>query len=49
MKAKRSSSVAPLFGTLTQFLGIQKINTICIKQANKVMQMVAIAYTLKSY
>ena len=49
MKAKRQSTVEPFFGTLTQFLGLRKINTIGIKQANKVMQLSAIAYNLKKY
>jgi len=49
MKYKRSSTVEPVFGTLTQFMGLRKINTIGIKQANKVMHMAAIAYNLKKY
>ena len=47
MKYKRSSTVEPVFGTLTQFMGLRKINTIGIKQANKVMHMAAIAYNIK--
>ena len=43
------STVEPVFGTLTQFMGMRKINTIGIKQANKVMHMAAIAYNLKKY
>nr|WP_246067775.1 transposase [Changchengzhania lutea] len=35
--------------TLTQFLGLRKINTLGIKQANKVMHLSAIAYNLKKY
>ena len=49
MKGKRQSTVEPVFGTLTQFMGLRKINTIGIKQANKVMHMSAIAYNLKKY
>ena len=49
MKSKRQSTVEPVFGTLTQFLGMRKINTIGIKQANKVMMMAAMAYNLKKY
>ena len=49
MKAKRQSTVEPVIGTLTQFRGLRKINTIGIKQANKVMHMSAIAYNLKKY
>ena len=30
-------------------MGLRKINSIGIKQANKVMQMAAIAYNLKKY
>lgn len=47
MKSKRQSTVEPVFGTLTQFMGLRKINTIGIQQANKVMHMSAIAYNLK--
>ncbi|WP_075344721.1 IS1182 family transposase [Tenacibaculum agarivorans] len=47
MKKKRQSTVEPVFGTLTQFLGLRKINTIGLSQANKVMHMSAIAYNLK--
>jgi hypothetical protein len=49
MKSKRQSTVEPVFGTLTQFMGLRKINTIGIEQANKVMHMAAIAYNLKKY
>ncbi|WP_407515697.1 IS1182 family transposase [Tamlana fucoidanivorans] len=49
MKAKRQSTVEPVFGTLTQFMGLRKVNTIGIKQANKCMQLSAIAYNLKKY
>nr|WP_290641826.1 transposase [Labilibaculum sp.] len=47
MKGKRQSTVEPIFGTLTQFMGLRKINTIGIAQANKVMHMSATAYNLK--
>jgi hypothetical protein len=49
MKGRRQSTVEPVFGTLTQFMGMRKINTIGIKQANKVMHLSAIAYNLKKY
>ena len=49
MKAKRQSTVEPVFGTLTQFRGLRKINTIGIQQANKVMHLAAMAYNLKKY
>lgn len=49
MKGKRQSTVEPVFGTLTQFMGLRKINTLGIEQANKVMHMAAMAYNLKKY
>lgn len=49
LKYQRQSRVEPVFGTLTQFLGMRKINTKGIQQANKVMHMAAIAYNLKKY
>ena len=49
MKAKRQSTVEPVFGTLTQFMGLRKINTIGIQQANKVMHLSAMAYNIKKY
>lgn len=49
MKGKRQGTVEPVFGTLTQFMGLRKINTIGIEQANKVMHLSAIAYNLKKY
>ncbi|WP_422091655.1 IS1182 family transposase [Tenacibaculum ovolyticum] len=49
MKAKRQSTVEPVFGILTQFMGLRKINTKGIKQANKVMHLSAVAYNLKKY
>lgn len=49
MKSKRQSTVEPVFGTLTQFMGMRKVNTIGIKQANKVMLMAAVAYNIKKY
>ena len=49
MMARRQSTVEPVFGTLTQFMGLRKINTIGIRQANKVMHLSAIAYNLKKY
>ena len=41
--------VEPVFGTLTQFMGLRKINTKGLSGANKVMQMAATAYNLKKY
>jgi len=49
MKKKRQSTVEPVFGTLINFLGLRKVNTLGIKQANKAMLMSAVAYNLKKY
>ncbi|WP_229702485.1 transposase, partial [Maribacter cobaltidurans] len=49
MKGKRQSTVEPVFGTLIEFMGLRKINTIGLKQANKAMHLSAIAYNLKKY
>ncbi|WP_236642070.1 transposase, partial [Dokdonia sinensis] len=49
LKSKRQSTVEPVFGTLTQFMGMRKVNTIGIHQANKVMHTAAMAYNLKKY
>jgi len=46
-KTVRQSTVEPVFGTLINFLGMRKINTRGIENANKVMLMAAIAYNLK--
>ena len=39
----------PALGTLTQFMGLRKVNTIGLEQANKCMHMAATAYNLKKY
>lgn len=49
MKAKRQSTVEPVFGSLINNLGMRKVNTIGIRQANKQLKMAAIAYNLKKY
>ena len=49
MKRKRQNTVEPVFGTLAQFMGLRKINTIGIQQANKVIHLSAMAYNLKKY
>ncbi|WP_430409299.1 IS1182 family transposase [Kordia sp.] len=49
MKRKRQSTVEPVFGTLKEYMGLRKVNTLGIKQANKVMHLAAIAYNLKKY
>jgi len=46
-KAKRMSTVEPVFGTLINFLGMKKVNTLGIAQANKCMLLAATAYNLK--
>ena len=47
MKKLRSSTVEPVLGTLVNYLGMRRVNTRGIKQANKCMLMAAIAYNLK--
>ncbi len=47
MKKLRSSTVEPVLGTLVNYLGVRRINTRGIEQANKCMLMAAIAYNLK--
>lgn len=47
LKTKRSSTVEPVFGILTQFMGMRKVNTRGIDLANKKMLMAATAYNLK--
>ncbi len=46
-KKKRMSTVEPVFGTLINFLGMSKVNTRGIEQANKCMLTAAVAYNLK--
>jgi len=48
-KVKRSSTVEPVFGTLTEFMAMRKVNTRGISNANKGMLMAAMAYNLKKY
>ncbi|WP_421150526.1 transposase [Seonamhaeicola sp. NFXS20] len=48
MKGKRQSTVEPVFGTLTQFLGMGKVNTLGINQVNKCMHLAASATILKN-
>jgi hypothetical protein len=48
-KVKRSSTVEPVFGTLTEFMALRKVNTRGISNANKGMLMAAMAYNLKKY
>lgn len=46
-KSKRMSTVEPVFGTLINYLGMRKVNTIGILQAHKGMLMAACAFNLK--
>lgn len=47
MKTLRGSTVEPVLGTLVNYLGMRRMNTRGIKQANKCMLMAAVAYNLK--
>lgn len=38
-----------MFGTLSQFMGLRKINTNGLEQADKVLHLSAMAYKLKNY
>ncbi|MEM9001859.1 MAG: transposase [Bacteroidota bacterium] len=49
LKGKRQGTVEPVLGTLTQHMGLRKVNTIGLKQANKCMHMAATAYNIKKY
>lgn len=41
MKGKRQRTIEPVFGALKEFLGLRKVNTIGIKQANRCMHLAA--------
>ena len=43
----RQSTVEPVIGTLVNYLGIKKVNSRGLDQANKCLTMAAIAYNLK--
>ncbi|MDB4920039.1 IS1182 family transposase [Mucilaginibacter sp.] len=47
MKALRSSTVEPVFGSLINYTSLKRINTKGLKQANKCMLVAAVAYNLK--
>lgn len=47
LKKIRSSTVEPVLGTLVNFLGLRRINTRGMAQANKCMLLSAIAYNIK--
>jgi transposase len=44
---KRQSTVEPVIGTLVNYLGIKKVNSRGIAQANKCLTVAAVAYNLK--
>jgi phage tail sheath protein FI len=44
---KRQSTVEPVIGTLVNYLGMKRVNTRGLMQANKCMTMAAVAYNLK--
>lgn len=48
-KRKRQATVEPVIGVLTQFMGMRKVYTKGINNANKQFLMAAIAYNLKKY
>ncbi len=43
----RQSTVEPVIGTLVNYLGIKRVNSKGLEQANKCLTMAAIAYNLK--
>lgn len=47
MMKLRQSTVEPVIGTLINYLGMKRVNTISIKQAGKCMVIAAVAYNLK--
>jgi len=49
MKRRRHATVEPVFGVLTQYLGMRKVLTQGIHNANKQFILAAIAYNLKKY
>ncbi|MEO9475714.1 MAG: IS1182 family transposase, partial [Cyclobacteriaceae bacterium] len=48
-KRKRHSTVEPVLGVLTQFMGMRKVYTKGINNCNKQFLMAAVAYNLKKY
>jgi len=44
---QRQSTVEPVIGTLINFLGMKRVNTIGLHQANKCLTMSAVAYNIK--
>lgn len=49
MKKLRQSTVEPVFGSLTQYYGLNKIGVLGKAGAHKVMLLVAIAFNIKKY
>jgi len=49
LKRRRQATVEPVFGVLTQYLGMRKVTTKGIHNANKQFLMAAMAYNLKRY
>ena len=49
MKKRRQATVEPVLGTLINFMGLRRIWTRGIKNANKFMLGAAIAYNLKKW
>ncbi|MGH2648637.1 MAG: IS1182 family transposase [Ginsengibacter sp.] len=45
----RGSTVEPVLGTLVNYLGLRRLNTRGLQQANKCMLMAAVAYNLKKF
>jgi len=46
---RRGSTAEPVFGTLTQFMGMRKVNPKGLKQANKIMLMAGTVNNLKKF
>jgi hypothetical protein len=49
MKGLRQGTVEPVFGSLTQYYGLNKIAVLGIDGAHKTMLMAAIAFNIKKY
>ncbi|WP_310590686.1 transposase [Dyadobacter sp. CY347] len=49
MKGLRQGTVEPVFGSLTQYYGLNKIPVLGIDGAHKTMLMAAIAFNIKKY
>ncbi|MGI4751717.1 MAG: transposase, partial [Janthinobacterium lividum] len=49
MKKLRQSTVEPIFGSLTQYYGLNKIGVLGKAGAHKVMLLAAVAFNLKKY